>query len=409
MTIPTHICPTLMKSLHKSISVLAFVCTLTIAFQSSRAQTFTVIHNFTGREDGGQPEYVAINPAGVLYGTTALDQYGTVFKLNQTNSSWVLSTLFAFNVYSGTGPGAPAVSTDGTLYGAASSGGQADFGTAYILRPPPGVCRSISCNWTQTVIHEFMGNGDGIDPSLGPPLLDRSGNVYGTTGSGGAHIAGTVYELTSSGGSWTESILYSFTGRPNAANPLWNVVPDGAGNFYGVGSGGGTLNWGSLFELSPSGSGWTESLLYSFQPNSDVGLIPSGGLARDAAGNLYGTTTNEGPYGYGTVFEFSPFNGGTISPLYAFSSYGSTSALTIGPDGGIYGTSDVDGLYSKGAVFKLTHTSSGWTYTSLHDFTGGSDGGYPYCNVVFDSSGNLYGTALEGGTYQNGVVWQITP
>ena len=102
MTNPTHICPTLMKSLHKSMSVLAFACTLTIALQSSQAQTFTVIHNFTGREDGGQPEYVAINPAGILYGTTALDQYGTVFKLKQVNSSWVLSTLFAFNVYSGT-------------------------------------------------------------------------------------------------------------------------------------------------------------------------------------------------------------------------------------------------------------------------------------------------------------------
>src|SRR5580698_8136170 len=85
-TNPTHAYSALMKSLHKNISVLA-VCALMITLQSSQAQTFTVIHNFTGREDGGQPEYVAINPAGILYGTTALDQYGTVFKLKQVNSS----------------------------------------------------------------------------------------------------------------------------------------------------------------------------------------------------------------------------------------------------------------------------------------------------------------------------------
>ena len=110
-----------------------------------------------------------------------------------------------------------------------------------------------------------MGHGDGDGPSAGPLLFDRFGNLYGVTVAGGSYF-GTFYELVRSGGSWTENILYSFAGRPNAANPLWNVVPDGAGNFYGVGVAGGTVNWGSLFELSPSGSGWTDSLLYSFQP-----------------------------------------------------------------------------------------------------------------------------------------------
>jgi uncharacterized repeat protein (TIGR03803 family) len=136
-----------------------------------------------------------------------------------------------------------------------------------------------------------------------------------------------------------------------------------------------------------------------------------GGLIRDSSGNLYGTTLSGGTNGGGTVYELSPSNGGwTFTTLYNLSgNAGSYAVLTMDAAGDLYGTTTGDGIYGHGNVFKLTPSNGDWTYTSLHDFTGGSDGGTPFGQVTLDASGNLYGTASVGGANDAGVVWEITP
>jgi len=131
-------------------------------------------------------------------------------------------------------------------------------------------------------------------------------------------------------------------------------------------------------------------------------------------GNLYGTTLTSGSGGGGTVFELTSTNNGWIfNTLYGFQGGGyypgSWGKLLMDTAGNLYGTTYGDGLYGAGSAFKLTPSNGAWTYTSLHDFTGGSDGGNPISNLVLDANGNLYGTASYGGPYNAGVVFEITP
>jgi uncharacterized repeat protein (TIGR03803 family) len=165
------------------------------------------------------------------------------------------------------------------------------------------------------------------------------------------------------------------------------------------------------------GFGWTGSTLYSFQNGSDGGHVGAG-LIFDPSGNLYGATINGGTGGGGTVFELTPSNGGwTLKTLYSFTgdfNCGPEGTLVMDGTGNLYGTTFCDGANKAGNVFELIPSGGNWTYSSLHDFTGGVDGGHPYSNVVFDSAGNLYGTTSAGGTGSAcnggcGVVWEITP
>ena len=245
---------------------------------------------------------------------------------------------------------------------------------------------------------------------FGALVFDRAGNMYDTTAVGG-NGNGVVYEMTHSGSGWTEQPLYAFTGTPDGATPYAGLVLDSAGNLYGTTTAGGLFGQGTVFELSPSGSGWTEQVLYNFQGGSD-GSFPTGGLIFDQSGNLYGSTNEGGSGGGGTVFELTPSGGGwTYNLLYSFTGNtgcGPFANLGLDGAGNVYGTTLCDGANNAGNVFELTPSGGGWTYSSLHDFTNGSDGGYPYSNVTFDAAGNLYGTASRGGRGV-GLVWEITP
>ena len=231
------------------------------------------------------------------------------------------------------------------------------------------------------------------------------------TCSGGCRV---VYKLTPTGGGWTESVLYSFDGGSDGASPWAGVTLDEAGNIYGTTASGGAFGVGTVYELSPSGSGYTKKILHSFQTQSD-GSEPYAGVVLDRSGNLYGATQFGGSGGGGTAFELSPSGGSwTYTVIYPF--VGSGGGHAKGPVGdlamdnarNLYGTTAGDGAFRYGSVFKLTPGSGGWTYTSLHDFTGGSDGQLPRSNVVFDASGNLYSTAY-GGVDGKGVVFEIAP
>jgi uncharacterized repeat protein (TIGR03803 family) len=416
-----------------------------IAPQTTQAQTFAILHNFTGGEDGAQPySALTMDAAGNLYGTTSIGGHtasncynscGTVFRMKRVGQSWVLNPLYEFSGGTdGANPSAKVVfGADGSLYGETPNGGlscpsntQYGCGTVFNLRPQARACTSAVCPWTETVLYRFYGGSDDGAVPLGNPVLDRAGNLYGTTFDGGyvndnncifgqGDSCGTVFELVPSNGGWTESLLYRFLGDNDGSNPEDGLIFDQSGNLYGTSFSSGAHYGGTVFELAPSGSGWTESTLYSFSFEGSSGYWPRFGVIFDPAGNLYGTTLNGGYDGGGTVFQLQPSSGGwNLVPLYSFPG----NNQTLGPDGdlamdnagNLYGTTGSVGSHGLGLVFKLSPSINGWTYTVLHEFTGGQyDGALPVGGVTLDAEGNLYGTASDGGTYNLGVVWEITP
>jgi len=403
---------------------IAAVFALTVVLtQPAQAQTFKVLHTFTGGADGAEPGAgLTIDKAGNLYGTATYGgSYGngTVFKLSHKGSGWVFTLPYSFRgLPDGANPEAALVfGPDGRLYGTTFLGGVKDCyygmetcGTVFNLRPAASACKTALCLWTETVLYRFTG---GIDSASNPGGLafDPAGNMYISTGN--QQEQQIVVELVPSNGGWQETL--SCVIRDSDGN-ISGVTLDAAGNLYAVDAGGGAYDQGFVFQLT--GPACTQNILYSFQGGTD-GINPQGSLIFDNVGNLYGTAYGSGEGGGGTVFELSPSNGNwTFSLLYSFTGAGGSGAsLTMDAAGKLYGTTCGDGAYEHGSVFKLTPSGGSWTYSSLHDFTGGSDGACPWSNVTFDANGNLYGTTADGGDTSGdchgllgcGVVWEITP
>jgi len=299
------------------------------------------------------------------------------------------------------------------------------------------------------VLHNFGGPGDGTYPftSLVP---DHSGNLYGTTSSGGANNAGIAFQLShNSSGIWKETVLYSFCSLSHCADgaqPFSAPILDADGNIYGTtrlgGSGGQQLcadlplsGCGVAYELSPPhapGGAWTESVLYNFcsviHSSCSDGAQPIGNLVFDSAGNLYGATQAGGNGGgglglgqNGMVFELSPGSAGwTETAIYNFcpgqhgdfcpdGSY-PAAGVTLDNYGNLYGTTEIGGsslARGGGAVYKLIPGSAGWTESVLWAFrlpyTGGSE---PLAGVTVDPMGNVYSTTSVGGN-EFGSVFRI--
>ncbi len=398
---------------------IAFVLA-TLTSESAPAQTYTVIYNFTGGAGGEQPTGVVMDHAGNLCGTTfggglreccadGLCNYcGTAFELNPANGHFRLLWQFTGNPDGAYPEGELLIGPGGILYGSTSSGGPGGYGTIFSLVPPTTPPRNIQeAQWGKTVLYSFVGRNDGAAPN-GPLVMDHAGNLYGSTyaGGGGGNY-GTVFELSLANGSWHESILHRFSGS-DGDNPMDGVTLDAVGNVYGTTRGGGPFSTGIVYQVL-AGSGWAENVLYDFPGD---GFDPESGVTFDLSGNLYGSTFGGGSNGAGTVFELSHGNW-TPQLIYNFNGgngWGPDSTkLIFDPAGYLYGTTYGDGPYGEGSVFKLTPSNGAWVYTSLHDFTGGSDGGYPVGTLVLDANGNLYGTASLGGQYGYGVVFKITP
>lgn len=389
------------------------VCALNIVVQ---AQTFTVIHTFSGGGDGYQPySGVTVDKAGNLYGTTTQNYRGTVFQMKHRNGAWIFNTLYQFGNGEWMPQGRLVFGPGGALYGTTYTGGNGfctEFGcgTVYSLRPPQTFCRGVSCPWTAS-FYSFTGP-DGFAPGIVALAFDGAGNIYGTTTEGG-NYSGNVFQLTRSNGGWTATSIHDFNGS-DGYEPYSGVTLDAQGNVYGTAWMLGPNNKGTVYRLTHSGSGWTEDTLYSFPNNSD-GSNPVGGLVFDQAGNLFGTTQSGGTGGGGTVFELSPSGGGwNFTVLYSFSGQnGPLDTLAMDAGGNLYGTTYGDGTYGYGSVFKLTRNNGSWSYTDLHDFTSGADGANPVGGVSLDTSGNLYGTTSDGAggpcSLGCGTVWEITP
>jgi len=410
---------------------LVMFATTIIANPASRAQTFTVLHAFTDQQDGASPGAgLIMDRGGRLYGTTdggfISPTAGSAFKVTGSGSGWVLFPLYDFSSqHNGTGPGTLTFGPDGNLYGATTAGGPggrcnegAGCGSVFKLQPPPTACVAFLCSWTETLLYNFTGGSDGWSP--GAVIFDAAGNLYGTTvfggtGDCGGDGCGTVYQLTPSGGGWTKTVLYNFMASNDGQFPTSGLIFDAAGNLYGTAEGGNN-NHGVLYELSPSNGSWTETTLHMFQGSDGSG--PEGPLIADHAGNLYGVTGGGGSENEGAVFELAQPGAWTFELLYSFSNslLGAqpNGALVFDNAGNLYGATGTGGAFDGGTIFKLTPSNGSWIKTDLHDFNG-SDGVEPNGGLIFDANGDLYGTAALGGyTLGNcyigcGTAWEFTP
>ena len=341
----------------------------------------------------------------------------------RSGSGWQFHLLYSFYGWTeqttdGSGPFSRVViGSDGVLYGTTHSGGDGNgcrelhgCGILYSLKPPNADHRG---GWQEAVLFMF-GDLQGNNPDRGDLVFDSAGNIYGTTRNGGAYEQGTVYELTpEKGGSWTEQVVYSFTGSPDGASPMDGPVFDRTGNLYGTTYAGGANGWGMIYQLASTASGWTESVVHDFQNGSD-GRIPMSNLIFDNSGNLYGATQAGEANGGETLFELMLQSNGIwrLKTFFGFpgpEQIGPYGSVVMDRAGNLYGTNCSGGAHNWGSVFKLTPFHGAWSYTSLHEFTGGDDGGTPYGILSLDANGNLYGTTYAGGLNGNGVVFEITP
>jgi uncharacterized repeat protein (TIGR03803 family) len=323
---------------------LALLSILLIAAKPALGQTETVLYSFAGVPDGADPNSrLAYDGAGNFYGTTF---YGGVAC-----------------------PESP--------YGC---------GTVFELSP------NGNNGWNEKVLHDFTGGTDGGYPYYAPVILDKKGNLYGTTTLGGATAgpgkngSGVVYELSRQGESWKETVLYNFCSEPNCSDgvlPGGGLVMDSAGNLYGS-------VWYGIFELSPSAGGWTEQIIYT-----TTAVDPSAGLIMNASGDIFGvgsSTTMGVP-----VFELTPngsggWNGTVIHKFPVVADYYTVAGTpALDKSGNLYGT--IDNLnHSGGYVYKLSPEKNGkWTEKVLLSLNGSKSERASPTGVVLDTAGNVYG------------------
>jgi uncharacterized repeat protein (TIGR03803 family) len=404
----------------------------------------SVLYNFNASEftPWDPTSSLIFDGTGNLYGTTlgggtgcGGDGCGTVFELSpQAGGGWNETVLHVFHNGDSEGyypKGGLVVDAAGNLYGVAYYGGSGTNcgifggGTAFELSP------TVGGGWREKVLHTFgslPSCADGGNP-WGGMTLDASGNLYGTTVTGGAFGWGTVFKLSrTSGGTWNETVLHSFNGNDGQA-PNSRMVFDSAGNLYGTTELAGPYFAGTVFELVPGSHGkWNHKLLHAFSETSG-GYQPQGTVALDAAGNVYGTTLLGGAgmgcgVGCGTVFELSPTaQGWTKKTLHTFTNngkdgYRSVSGVILDAAGNLYGTTTNGGnstipscnSFGCGVVFELTLTTGGtWAERILHDFGQFTDDGeVPEAGLISDAGGHLYGTTSVGGSNQGGTVFEVT-
>jgi uncharacterized repeat protein (TIGR03803 family) len=382
--------------------VLSFAFTLFTLIYGLQAQTFKVVHNFTGGVDGANPlNGLMISSTGTMYGTASAggaNNNGTVFAVSPAGA---LKVLYAFKGGSdGSTPQSFLIEdSGGRLYGTTSAGGAYGGGTVFRI-----------AGSKETILYNFGSASDGSAP-LGGLIFDSAGNLYGTTSAGGASGNGTVFMLSPKGSSWTETILYNFGTGTDGAIPYAAVALDSAGDVLGTTSAGGTYSYGTVFELSKANS-WAETIVYNFEDQDD-GAVPYAGLIADGLGNFYGAATEGGSQGGGTIFELTPsgasWNFSAIQSVPGWGISGSFRDVMLDSNGTIYATTHCDGSYDAGTVYQLVPGGGGtWDYTLLYTFTGGTDGLYSYSNLVINH-GKLFGTTKLGGSYGNGVVFVVVP
>jgi uncharacterized repeat protein (TIGR03803 family) len=291
---------------------------------------------------------------------------------------------------------------DGNLYGTTLYGGAGGAGTVFKVTP----------SGKETILHGFTYlTGDGVEPSAGL-ILDQEGNLYGTTFQGGANNLGAVFELTSDG---TETVLYSFGSQSgDGTYPAASLTMDKRGNLYGTTQhGGGTTNCyqgcGTVFKLTRSGQ---ETVLHSYGVQPGDGIQPLAGLVLDDRGNLYGTTFLGGAVGIGTVFKLTPEGAERVLHSFSTDQDGDlpTGNLMRDTVGNLYGTTTSGGTdgNTAGTVFKVTPDGTETVFYSF-SYSQSSEGAMPSGGVITDRNGNLFGTTQLGGAENQGAVYRLSP
>jgi len=276
-----------------------------------------------------------------------------------------------------------------------------------------------------TALQNLSGS-NGAQPLSGV-VADNAGNLYVTSSAGGLG-GGTVIQLSpANGGGWTQTVIYNFAATTtDGVYPSGAIVFDNAGNLYGTTEHGGQFNGGTAFELSPViGGTWTETILHSFGNGTD-GIFPTGGLAIDAAGNLYGTTVKGGvnkncSYSgttstCGIAFQLVPGGGNswTYNTIHQFGGKGDAyfpwAPLVVDSNGNLFGQCSLGGTYGHGMTFELSLVSGVWNETLVHAWGNGNDGQYPYSPVTIAPDGSLYMALSQTGVKGNmGGVFRLVP
>ncbi len=408
-----------------ALALAAIAFTLT-AFAGD---TEKVLLNVQGGAYGRDPGNVVQDAAGNIYGilavggnTTCSTTCGILYKLTPGTNGMTETII---HVFTGGDDGAQPhnllIDANGNLYVAAQAGGSTKClqGCGAIDEFSP----IKSGGYKMTVLYDFTGGTEGGRPSI--DFMDSQGNIYGFL----IHSYGLVFELSpSSSGTWTEKSIYSFTGGDDGAFGFPQLM-DASGNIIGTAGSGGTGTacnggCGVIFQLSPNSNGtWTESILYNFTGAPD-GAFPVG-LVQDSAGNLFGTTSYGGdgtsstcteltPPGCGTVFELQPSSGGyTETILHSFNDVldgGYPSEPLIDSSGDLYIPNLGGGVGTGGVVLEFTPPTSGpWMYTILHSFGADGLGGTGPESLFLGSGGIVYGQTVSGGTKNDGVVFELSP
>lgn len=399
---------------------LGIILFLLVSFGMASASSSKIVYSFAGDEDGEYADSeLALDRAGNIYGATVQGgdfTAGTVFQVTPSGGHTVL-----YSFTGGLDGGEPykgvIIDAQGNLYGTAVVGGLsvgpcADGGCGVVYK----VSKSGS-GWTQSVIYSFTGGDDGFGPG-GALVFDSHGNLYGMTPTGGADGLGTVFQLQpTASGPWTFRLIHTFAGGNDGATGSAGRLFVGPNDkLFGVSTAGGANGAGTAFELTPTASGeWKSTTLYAFKGATQPGF-PYGGLAFDGKGSFYGTTYYDGANSLGSVFRLS-FRNGTWQEgvIHNFAGgqdgSGPIATLTFDANGNLYGTTSEGGAAcSCGTIFKLTPASNGnWVYSVVYRFQGAPDGAFPYNSLVLDSSGTLYGTTTQGGSSNEGAIYQFTP
>jgi uncharacterized repeat protein (TIGR03803 family) len=333
-------------------------------FQVTPAGVHTVLYDFTGGADGGEPyKGVTLDAEGNLYGTAVTGGgglceggCGVVYKLSNSGGTWNQTVIHTFTGSDGSGPGSPvAIDKNGDVFGTTPTGGANGIGVVYQLREDAGA-------WKFRVIHTFTGGDDGGGGSASRLLIDAAGSLFGVCTVGGANGFGTVFEMSLHQAQWQLTTLYAFKDSPDGALPYGGLIADKAGNFYGTTYYAGANDLGTVYQLTKINGAWTERVLYSFQGGSDGGS-PISTLVADAAGNLYGTTSEGGAAACGC-----------------------------------------------GTIFKMSRDSTGkWSETVAYRFPGTPQPGFAYNGLVADPSGIFYGATVHGGSGNDGAIYKFRP
>ncbi len=426
-----------MTGLHRAVlrgfAVLAAVAALG---GSAGAHKIMVIHSFCGEAncaDGGSGMSLVRDAAGNLYGTAAptSSDYGSIFELSPAGGKWTYRALDHFSQGAQLTPNAPLiVDVNGDLYGSLKDYNRLSRG-GMIFKLSHSADGS---TWTYRMLHYFTQDRYGSEGAMtyagaaaGLPY-DGVSTLYGPSGQGGRDAKGTIFALTppTTGKIWDYKIIYSFCRRADCADgwaPFDTLTMDGAGNLYGTTVAGGANGQGVLFELSPGAKHWSNTVLHDFCSQSDCGEPLTNSVVRDAAGNLYGTTSEDAGcvagQPCGVLYKLAP--DGQESVLHGFCSQSDCAdgkdagmGLTMDANGTLYGVTtqgggndqDVNGK-GGGTIFSFDGK-----YHVLHSFcarTNCTDGAYPIGPLIADGAGHFYGVTSSGGATGHGTIFEFAP